>query len=110
MGDEKRRARRIRTTPEERARTVARFHASGLSRAAFARRHGLVLSTFIRWLAESRSVPKRATPVLWREIPLGATMGSAWAVEVENGQGVKVRFREPPAASELVRLLRDLPC
>jgi transposase-like protein len=91
---------------------VARFQESGLSRADFARRHGLVLSTLIRWLAEARSSRQPAAPILWREVllPSGSRLGPEWAVEVENARGVKVRFREAPAAPELARWLRDLPC
>ena len=91
---------------------VARFHDSGLSRAAFARRHSLVLSTLIRWLAEAAPTPAVSSPVVWREVPVasGLAFGSSWAMEVEGPRGLKVRFREPPAMAELVRLLQELSC
>ena len=112
MSYTKRRAHRPRTTPEERARTIARFHDSGLSRTAFARRHGLVLSTLIRWLGQPQPKPAVTSPVVWRELPVpsGLAVGSGWLMEVESPRGVKVRFREPPAMSELVRLFQDLSC
>jgi hypothetical protein len=91
---------------------VARFRESGLSRAAFARRHGLVLSSLIRWLGQPPPRPAVASPVVWRELPVssGLTMGSNWALEIESSRGLKIRFLEPPPLSELFRLLRDLSC
>jgi hypothetical protein len=91
---------------------VARFHQSGLSRAAYARRHGLVLSTLIRWLAEPRPRPAKASPVVWRELPMSPELvvGSGWAVEIEIPRRSTIRFREPPAMAEVVRLLQDLSC
>ncbi len=44
-----RRPRRRRITPSRRAQLLAAFDRSGLSAAAFARRHGIGYSTFCGW-------------------------------------------------------------
>ena len=106
--------RRAHATPAQRARTVRRFQRSGLSRAEFARRQGLVLSTLDRWLGEARHAPQGPPAVAFSEMRLASPLlpgaASAWAVEIVSPKGLTVRWREPLAAPELVRLLRSLSC
>jgi len=88
---------------------VARFQSSGLSRAAFARSHGLVLSTLIRWLTEAREKPTGRSPVIWRELEVspGLPVTAGWAMEIVGLRGLTVRCRDPLAVAELVQLLQE---
>jgi transposase-like protein len=47
--------RRRRIYARQRAHLVERFQRNGLTRIAFARRHGFGLSTFGKWLSEARA-------------------------------------------------------
>jgi len=96
----------------QRAQVVARFHQSGLSRAQFARRQRLVLSTLDRWLAEAEDAGKGSSPVVFSELRLAppVTGAAAWAVEIVSPDGLIVRCREPLVARELGRLLRRSSC
>jgi len=100
-------------TAAQRARIVARFHQSGLSRAQFARRARLVLSSLNRWLTEARDARKGSSPVVFRELRLAPPVPGAatsWAVEIVSPDGLIVRCREPLVARELARLLRRSSC
>jgi len=70
-----------RRTPAEIATMTTQFHASGLSRRDFAKRHGVALATLARWLqrkpAESGGrncfrviVPTTPTPPAWFELAM----------------------------------------
>jgi len=106
--------RQVHTTPAQRTDTVQRFRRSGVSRATFARRAGLVLSTLNRWLAEARDAPVGPPPVAFSELRLASPAwpapATAWAVEIVTVQGLTVRCRAPLAAQDLARLLRSLSC
>ena len=83
--------RRPRTTAQERTQWVQRFERSGLSRREFALRHGLVLSTLVRWLAH-QPLASVLTPLL-REVSLGQVLGQPqWIAEVQRPDGLTVRL------------------
>jgi len=104
--------RRRRTSAVQRARLIARFKSSGLTRIAFARRHGLGVSTLGGWLTKARAT-SGATRVEFREVSL-AGVGSAptiqWAMEIEGAGGLTVRCREALCAEDLGALLRGSSC
>jgi len=110
MADQRRESKRTRTTRAQRARVVERFHRSGLTRAAFARRHGLSAWTLSRWLAEAKRGSGLASPpMMFGELklapsPLPQPVG--WAVEVVGANGVTIRLRQGLAVRELLSLLR----
>ena len=113
MAHERFSRRRRRHTPAQRARIVARFHHSGLSRAQFARRQGLVLSTLDRWLAELKGARKDRSPVVFKELRLAqplASSATAWALEIITPEGLTVRLRESFGVRELARLLSRSRC
>ncbi len=79
------------------------FSQSGMTRAQFCDRHGLVLSTFAWWrshlrhesTAVSETTPAPASALfveLAHDKPL-ATAASNWDVELELGSGVFLRLR-----------------
>ena len=104
--------RRRRTSAVQRARLIARFKSSGLTRIAFARRHGLGVSTLGGWFTKARATP-RATRVEFGEVSL-AGVGSApavqWAMEIGGAGGLTVRCREALSAEDLGALWRGSPC
>ena len=105
--------RRRRHTPAQRARIVAGFYSSGLSRALFARHEGLVLSTLDRWLAEAKSARKGQSPVVFEELRVAPSMpgaAPAWALEIITPEGLTVRLRESFGVRELARLLSRSRC
>jgi len=104
--------RRHRTSSRQRARLMARFQSSGLTRKAFARRHGLGISTLGRWLTEARA-NYRPTPLVFREVrAAGVSSDPAirWAMEVEGASGLTVRCREALSVQDLITLLRGSSC
>lgn len=95
----------------ERRQWVRRYERSGLSRAAFARQHGLGLSTLVRWQAE-HTLPVEALPEApsFREVPMSAAFTSSpWVAEVQRPDGWVVRVSA--ASLPLVeKLLLSRPC
>lgn len=95
----------------ERRQWVRRYERSGLSRAAFARQHGLGLSTLVRWQAD-HTLPVEALPEApsFREVHLSPAIGSSpWVAEVQRPDGWVERVRA--AALPLVeKLLSSRPC
>lgn len=110
MTDQRRESKRTRTTRAQRARVVERFHLSGLTRSAFARRRGLSAWTLSRWLAEAkRGSGPGSPPMMFGELklappPLPEPVG--WALEVVGANGLTIRLRQGLAVRELLRLLR----
>lgn len=95
----------------ERGQWVRRFERGGLSRAAFARQHGLSVSTLVRWMAEHAKPAGPAADVpAFREVPMSAAFTSApWVAEVQRPDGWVVRVNA--AALPLVeKLLSSRPC
>jgi len=86
-----------RTGPAQRETWRQQFRQSGLSRQAFARKHGLKLSTLHRWLAQAKSsLAPAAHPVVFQEVrpPTGLPIaGSSWALEILTPSGLLLRLR-----------------
>ena len=110
MADQREIPKRARTTQAQRARVVERFHQSGLTRSAFARRHGLSAWTLSRWLAEANAGSKPASStMMFGELKLAPgplPEAAGWALEVVGANGVTIRLRQALTARELSRLLR----
>lgn len=95
----------------ERARRVAQFRHSGLTRARYAQRTGIALATLDKWLREARGVTGARAPVVLRELKVAPSAGgSAWSVEVVGPDGLTIRFRESVSIAELAGLLRGNGC
>jgi transposase-like protein len=113
MQPKRRNRGRRRTSATRRARLVERFHRSGLTRIAFARRYGVGLSTLGKWLSEARAAAPRLSPVVFREVrPAGVASAPAiaWAMEVVSRDGLTVRCREALSVQDLAALLRGPAC
>jgi len=104
--------RKRRTSPAQRARLIARFQSSGLTRVAFARRHGVGISTLGGWLTKARTAARPA-PVVFREVSwagVGSAPAFRWAMEIAGAGGVTVRCREALSVQDLAVLLRGPSC
>jgi hypothetical protein len=105
--------RRRRTSAAQRAHLVKLFQRSGLSRVAFAERHGVGVSTLGKWLTDARATSCRAAPVVFREMRLAGIASATaipWAMEVEGVGGLTVRCREALSVQDLAALLRGPAC
>ena len=102
-------------TAEEIAATLARYRASGLGLARFAREQGIPPGRLHYWLYQKppgegsrRRVPsgKRAGAPVFQEIKLtGATPPvESWAAEVRLPMGIAVRF-SPGASAQWIGLV-----
>ncbi|MBI2320374.1 MAG: hypothetical protein HYU75_26070 [Betaproteobacteria bacterium] len=89
---------------------MERFQQSGLTRAVFARRHGLAAWKLRRWLAEANGGSKPTSPtMMFGEVKLAPSAlppPAEWAVEVVGANGVRIRLRQTLTVRELSRLLR----
>lgn len=104
------RARRPNTTPGQRARWVRRLRESGLSQQAFARQHGLCLSTLGVWIKQTEQAVKTASqPVPLGEVSLPALL-SPWAAEVARRDGTIVRMTAQLAREWLPKVLDSGAC
>lgn len=110
MADRRISKRSARTTRAQRARVVERFHQSGLTRGAFARRHGLAVWKLRRWLAEANGGSKPASATMMfgelKLAPASLPTPGVWALEVVGANGVRIRLRQALAVRALSRLLR----
>lgn len=97
-------------TQAQRAKIVERFQQSGLTRAAFARRHGVSAWTLSRWLAEANGGPKAALPAMmfgeFKLAPAALSAPAQWAVELVGANGITIRLRQGLTVREILRLLR----
>ena len=86
---------------------MARFHESNLTQRDFAHRHGVGLSTLVKWLRLERdAVPAK---VQFQEVRL-PNPASRWPVEVVSPQGWTVRMQNGSDVQMLPQLLQALPC
>ena len=86
---------------------MARFHESNLTQRDFAHRHGVGLSTLVKWLRLERdAVPPK---VKFQEVRL-PNPTSRWLVEVVSPHGWIVRLQNSSDVQQLTSLLRTLPC
>ncbi len=85
------------TNATQREAWMEKFRQSGLSRQAFARKHGLKLSTFHRWLAKRNlSSAPAPQPIVFKEIdphPVLNVPANGWAVEILTPAGLLIRLR-----------------
>jgi len=95
-------------TVEERAALVVAFRQSGLTQAEFARREGVVYSTFASWVQGRRAKPipaKPTRPMKFAEVRLPATTGLG--LEVRCPDGTVLRGTNAADLAALVRALRS---
>lgn len=105
------RPRRSRTSQTQRARLLAAFERSGLSAAAFARRHRLHYTTFCNW----RQRPAEANPLPgFVEMELPAPLPARVELVLELGPAARVRITDVGQIELAARLLQALstptPC
>jgi len=85
--------RRVRRTEEQWREVLRRFEASGLSTRAFCQREGISASSLQRW----RSRGDRALAPRFVELAppraTSAVSSTAWALELELPDGVRLRLR-----------------
>jgi hypothetical protein len=104
------RPRRARTSPTQRAQLLATFERSGLSAAAFARRHRLHYTTFCNW-RQRQGQAKPAPDFVQVELP---PPSAPEELVLELGTGVRVRITDAGQIELAARLLKALcaptPC
>ena len=96
-----------RWTAAQRERFVGDFHQSETTQRDFAARHGVGLSTLVKWLRLERTVAP--AKVKFQEVRL-PNAAPRWTVEVVNPQGWIVRLQNGSDVQSLPALLRALPC
>ncbi len=96
--------RKTRTGPGRRARLLAAFERSGMSAAAFARRHRLNYTTFCGW-RQRRASAKAAPAFVQVQLPPAA---SPTALLIELGGQVRLRIHCADQIDLAARLLRAL--
>jgi transposase-like protein len=107
MDSSKTRSDRRRWTSKQRQRFLADFHQNEMTQRDFAYRHGVGLSTLVKWLRlEREAVP---TKVKFQEVRL-PNPASRWPVEVISPQGWIVRLQNGSDVQMLPQLLQALPC
>jgi transposase-like protein len=107
MDSSKPRSGRRRWTSKRRQKLLARFHDSKLTQRNFAKRHGVGLSTLVKWLRlERKAVPAK---VKFQEVRL-PNPTSRWPVEVVSPHGWIVRLQNGSDVQILSELLQALPC
>jgi transposase-like protein len=106
------RGRRL-TPPERRAELVASYRQSGLTQMEFARREGVIYSTFSAWVQASRRLPRqkrRNAGVKFAEVRLPLAMPTmareGFGLEVRLADGTVLRGGNPTDLAALVRALR----
>jgi transposase-like protein len=102
------RGRRL-VTAQQRMELVEAYQRSGLTQAAFARREGVIYSTFAGWVHRSSArKPRQGTdaPVRFAEVNLSAVTGLGAALEVRLPDGTVLRGSRAAELAELVRALR----
>lgn len=99
-----------RFRPEERARLVAAFRASGLKQKEFANREGITVGALQNWLYSptAKLAPEPNTQGGFVRV-VGAKASSHGSVVVHSG-AVTIAFDSAPDANYLVALARALAC
>ena len=94
-----------RLSEDERARWVARWRASGMSCARFAKEHGLAESTLYRWGQQCKAVAAVRPGFAEVRVVGAATRAS---LEVEHPSGCVVRVHGAVEEGQLAAVLRAL--
>lgn len=89
---------------ERRERLLSRFERSGMSAAAFARKHSINYTTFCGWRQRARALECAAPQLLEVEVEPAKPCG----IEVELGAGCRLRLEGPEQAGLAAALLREL--
>lgn len=89
---------------QRRERLLSLFERSGMSAAAFARKHSLKYTTFCGWRQRARGV-QSATPEL---VEVELEPAKECGVEVDLGGGCRLRLDRREQASLAAVLLREL--
>lgn len=109
--------RRVRSRHAAWRRRLSEWKRSGLSQAAFCRRHGLREQQFSWWkqrlgsrrpartATKAKVAPKSAAFV---PVQLSEAEAGGWAFEIEGAGGVRLRFRKRPGVSRLRELVELL--
>lgn len=110
-------SRRVRSRHAAWRRRLSEWKRSGLSQAAFCRRHDLLEQQFSWWkqhLGTRRAARtasktrKAAKSAAFVPVQLSEAEADGWAFEIVGAGGVRLRFRKRPGVSrvrELVALL-----
>jgi len=103
-----------RRTKAEREAMVAAYEASGLTQAAFARKHRVKLGTLQGWVYRARHAPKMteqpAPTFVEVQRPAAAATQTAGHVVVHVSEHLVMELDEVPAASWVAELARALSC
>lgn len=116
-GEQRDRIGRRITPAARRAELVAAWRASGLTQTAFARREGIIYSSFASWVQAARlpSAKRRsalakppAAPVrfLAASLPASASAAPVFAMCVRLPDGTELRGQSGRELAELLRVLR----
>jgi transposase-like protein len=95
-----------RYTPAERRSLVLRYRKSGLSQAAFCRKHNIVATTFTNWVR--RCTKKKDMIAKFAEVELPAPIGSGASLEVVYPDGTLLRLRELKITEESTAFIRKV--
>jgi transposase-like protein len=111
-GEKRDRLGRKITPRARREELVAAWRESGLTQAAFARREGVIYSSFVTWVQAARvgsaQAKPAAAPVRFVEamLPAPALSPSAFALCVRLPDGTELRGQQARDLVELLHVLR----
>jgi hypothetical protein len=97
---------RVRRSAHERHKLIEKFHASGLGKAAFCRRHDLHLATFCGWLKKMPVFAEVALPA--PPPPIAPADAGAVRVRIELPGGVCVMVDDTSSLETLIPFIREL--
>lgn len=88
-------------------RRVARWRASGVSMAAYCRRHGLSYWLFVRWRQRLERTVTPASPLTLIPVVAPTPSGGAITIRLPDGIGIEVKPGfDAGVLSALIRALR----
>jgi hypothetical protein len=100
-----------RYRPDERARLVLAFRASGLKQKDFAVREGITVGALQNWLYSPKAKLTPGPPAQGGFVRVvGARASPQDAVVVRLGEAVAIAFESMPDANYLAALARALAC
>jgi transposase-like protein len=100
---------RILRSAEDRRELIERYKASGLSKEAFCRQHGLKLTTLYGWLKAGQSQRRGRQKVRRvRFAGVEVAVGRTAPIEIELPSHVCIRMREAGVVGDLVKFIREV--
>ncbi len=91
-------------------RQIARWRASGVSMAAYCRRHGLSYWTFVRWHRRLEQAIASASPLTLIPVVAPTPNGSVITIRLPDGVGIEVeRGFDAAVLNAVVRALQVAP-